>query len=116
MVLQFCFDNDSSTGGFHRLLLHAVAPYHGLVAVSKTASLRVVAPHHGNDESERTCRLLLVMGRRPLATAEPGTDVLTTTSQRPPRFPTTVATMGQAAQETIQEVVQQAAEDAADEL
>ena len=71
-VVQFVFDNDSSTGGFHRLLLHAAVQYHGLVAVSKTASLQV----DGNDEvsSEQVCRLLLVMGgRRP--SAEDETDV-----------------------------------------
>ena len=32
----FTFPGESSTGGFHRLLLHAVAQFHGLKALSKT--------------------------------------------------------------------------------
>lgn len=35
-VARFCFDSESSTGGFHRLLLHAVCQFHSLHAVSKT--------------------------------------------------------------------------------
>ena len=34
--IQFLFDGKSPTGGFHRLLLHAVCQYHGLAAVSQT--------------------------------------------------------------------------------
>jgi hypothetical protein len=34
-IANFFFDAESSTGGFHRLLLHAVAQFHGLKAVSK---------------------------------------------------------------------------------
>eukprot|EP00977_Amphora_coffeiformis_P014339 scaffold3973_cov161-Amphora_coffeaeformis.AAC.8 len=33
--VQFLFDAASPTGGFHRLLLHAVCQYHGLTAVSQ---------------------------------------------------------------------------------
>jgi hypothetical protein len=35
-TIQFLFDGQSATGGFHRLLLHAVCQYHGLVAVSQS--------------------------------------------------------------------------------
>jgi len=35
-VARFCFDSESSAGGFHRLLLHAVCQFHSLNAVSKT--------------------------------------------------------------------------------
>lgn len=35
MVVEFYFSIDSSQGGFHRLLLHAVAQFHGLSAVSR---------------------------------------------------------------------------------
>lgn len=38
-VARFYFDSESSTGGFHRLLLHAVCQFHSLQAVSKTVEL-----------------------------------------------------------------------------
>ena len=34
VVVKFCFDADSPTGGFNRLLLHGLCQYHGLSAVS----------------------------------------------------------------------------------
>lgn len=50
-VARFCFDSESSAGGFHRLLLHAVCQFHSLHAVSKTV------------ESEtQSARLLTVTG------------------------------------------------------
>lgn len=36
LVIRFLFDQDSSTGGFHRLLLHALVQFHGLTATSST--------------------------------------------------------------------------------
>jgi hypothetical protein len=38
LVIRFLFDRDSSTGGFHRLLLHALVQFHGLTATSSTTS------------------------------------------------------------------------------
>lgn len=38
-TVQFLFDAASPTGGFHRLLLHAVCQYHGLHAVSKMVDI-----------------------------------------------------------------------------
>eukprot|EP00980_Cylindrotheca_fusiformis_P004660 scaffold991_cov128-Cylindrotheca_fusiformis.AAC.32 len=38
LVTRFLFDKDSSTGGFHRLLLHALVQFHGLAATSSTTS------------------------------------------------------------------------------
>jgi hypothetical protein len=38
LVLRFLFDRDSSTSGFHRLLLHALVQFHGLTAISSTTS------------------------------------------------------------------------------
>lgn len=35
MAVEFYFPVDSSQGGFHRLLLHAVAQFHGLHVVSR---------------------------------------------------------------------------------
>jgi hypothetical protein len=40
-VAQFFFDAESSTGGFHRLLLHAVCQFHGLNAVSKMVDIAI---------------------------------------------------------------------------
>lgn len=40
-VAQFFFDAESSTGGFHRLLLHAVCQFHGLNAVSKMVDIEI---------------------------------------------------------------------------
>jgi hypothetical protein len=37
VVVRFYFDPDSSTGGFHRLLLHACAQFHGLDATSRAS-------------------------------------------------------------------------------
>jgi hypothetical protein len=39
VTATFLFDADSSTGGFHRLLLHGVCQYHGLTAVSSTRTV-----------------------------------------------------------------------------
>lgn len=36
MVIRFLFDRESSTGGFHRLLLHSLVQFHGLAATSST--------------------------------------------------------------------------------
>jgi hypothetical protein len=36
---RFYFDSESSTGGFHRLLLHAVCHFHGLNAASSNIEL-----------------------------------------------------------------------------
>ena len=41
VAAQFYFDAESSTGGFHRLLLHAVAQFHGLKAVSKMVNINI---------------------------------------------------------------------------
>jgi hypothetical protein len=51
-VARFCFDSESSAGGFHRLLLHAVCQFHSLFAVSRTIDL---------DETQSS-RLLTVTG------------------------------------------------------
>lgn len=51
-IVRFYFDSESATGGFHRLLLHAVCQFHGLNAVSTTVCL------NGNAKS----RLLTVSG------------------------------------------------------
>jgi hypothetical protein len=40
-VVHFFFDPDSPTGGFHRLLLHACAQFHGLEAWSRTSNVTV---------------------------------------------------------------------------
>lgn len=50
-VARFSFDSESSAGGFHRLLLHAVCQFHSLHAVSKTIELET-----------RSARLLTVTG------------------------------------------------------
>lgn len=42
VVARFCFDSESSAGGFHRLLLHAVCQFHSLHALSTTVELK---PH-----------------------------------------------------------------------
>jgi hypothetical protein len=39
---RFLFDASSSTGGFHRLLLHGVCQFHGLRAVSSTMKVSMV--------------------------------------------------------------------------
>ena len=49
--VQFLFDAASPTGGFHRVLLHAVCQYHGLTAVSQMIEL-----------AGRSNRALLVTG------------------------------------------------------
>ena len=38
-IIKFYFDSDSSTGGFHRLLLHGVCQFHSLKATSSTSRL-----------------------------------------------------------------------------
>jgi len=50
-VARFCFDSESSAGGFHRLLLHAVCQFHSLHAVSTTVELE-----------QQSVRLLTVTG------------------------------------------------------
>jgi len=40
-VARFYFDAESSTGGFHRLLFHAVAQFHGLKAVSEMVNIQI---------------------------------------------------------------------------
>lgn len=51
-VARFCFDSESSAGGFHRLLLHAVCNFHSLHAASTTV----------DSESRDSVRLLTVTG------------------------------------------------------
>ncbi|KAL7562893.1 hypothetical protein ACA910_000266 [Epithemia clementina (nom. ined.)] len=41
MTAQFYFDPTNATGGFHRLLLHAVSQFHGLTAVSRMAQISI---------------------------------------------------------------------------
>ena len=41
MTAQFYFDPANATGGFHRLLLHAVSQFHGLSAVSRMARISI---------------------------------------------------------------------------
>lgn len=41
VVAHFYFDPDSPTGGFHRLLLHACAQFHGLESLSRTSSAMI---------------------------------------------------------------------------
>jgi hypothetical protein len=41
VVAHFYFDPDSPTGGFHRLLLHACAQFHGLEAWSRTSNITI---------------------------------------------------------------------------
>ena len=53
-TIRFYFDAESSSGGFHRLLLHAVCQFHSLNAVSTSVEL------NGNTQS----RLLSVSGVR----------------------------------------------------
>ena len=53
-TVRFYFDSESSTGGFHRLLLHAVCQFHGLNAVSTSVEF------NGNSRS----RLLSASGVR----------------------------------------------------
>lgn len=54
-IVRFYFDSDSTFGGFHRLLLHAVSQFHGLEAVSSTADIE--------SSGKRTAvRLLAVTG------------------------------------------------------
>lgn len=38
---QFLFEADTSKGGFHRLLVHAVAQFHGLQVVSRMLKIQV---------------------------------------------------------------------------
>lgn len=49
---RFYFDAESSSGGFHRLLLHGVCQFHGLQATSTTAT-----------SQDRPARLLTVTGK-----------------------------------------------------
>lgn len=39
ITVQFLFDANSPTGGFHRLLLHAICQYHGLQVLSKVVNI-----------------------------------------------------------------------------
>ena len=54
VTTQFYFDPSNATGGFHRLLLHAVSQFHGLSAVSRMAQISI-----GDHKSSRA---LSVMG------------------------------------------------------
>lgn len=38
LMASFLFDKDSSTGGFHRLLLHSLVQFHGLLGTSATTN------------------------------------------------------------------------------
>jgi hypothetical protein len=51
IIARFYFHPESSAGGFHRLLLHAVTQFHGLHAISKTVEMET-----------DTARLLTVTG------------------------------------------------------
>ena len=50
-TVTFLFDGDSSTGGFHRLLVHAVSHFHCLKATTSTL-----------EEESRKARVLTVQG------------------------------------------------------
>lgn len=41
MTAQFYFDPVNATGGFHRLLLHALSQFHGLTVVSRMAQISI---------------------------------------------------------------------------
>jgi hypothetical protein len=53
-IVRFYFSATSTSGGFHRLMLHAVAQFHGLHAVSTTIEFET--------KVEKQARLLTVMG------------------------------------------------------
>jgi hypothetical protein len=54
VTCQFYFDPESSPGGFHRLLFHAVCQFHGLDAVSSMVAIQI------NEHS--SARVLIVSG------------------------------------------------------
>mmetsp|Transcript_19816 Transcript_19816/g.42686 ORF Transcript_19816/g.42686 Transcript_19816/m.42686 type:complete len:230 (+) Transcript_19816:786-1475(+) len=58
---QFHFPAQTATGGFHRLLLHAVCQFHGLSAVSRTLKL-ALSSNAGDEETPTQSRALLVTG------------------------------------------------------
>lgn len=56
-ITRFLFDADSSTGGFHRLLLHGLCQFHGLGATS--SSMEVVVE---GGKGKSSARLLTASG------------------------------------------------------
>ena len=70
IMARFYFDASDTTGGFHRLLLHAVCQFHGLAATSTTATLTTTAGPSG----EREARLLTVTAKTMLGSAIKLTD------------------------------------------
>ncbi|KAG7362837.1 hypothetical protein IV203_026197 [Nitzschia inconspicua] len=56
LITRFLFDADSSTSGFHRLLLHGVCQFHGLKAVSSTMTVTV------QDDKTKKARVLTATG------------------------------------------------------
>ena len=53
--VTFLFDSNSSTGGFHRLLLHGLCQFHGLAACSSTRQVTV-------GDSAKSARVLTAQG------------------------------------------------------
>lgn len=70
--VRFLFDATSPTGGFHRLLLHAVCQYHGLTAVSQMITT-TDEDDDGKQQRQRQHRALVV-------TAAPGVIAVPTTA------------------------------------
>ena len=64
-MARIFFDASSSTGGFHRLLLHAICQFHGLNATSATTTATITTLSAKTHEKE--ARLLTVTGKRMLA-------------------------------------------------
>ena len=60
IAIRFHFDPDSSTGGFHRLLLHAVCQFHGLDVESRMV-------HLPTNSSKALARELVACGFIPCA-------------------------------------------------
>lgn len=58
-VIKYYFDAESSTGAFHRLLLHAVCKFHGLNSVSSDVTI----PDSNNDSKKQVARVLNVSGK-----------------------------------------------------
>ena len=73
-MARFYFDASSSTGGFHRLLLHAICQFHGLNATSTTTTTTTTTI--SAETSEKEARLLTVTGKRMLASNLKITDCL----------------------------------------
>lgn len=60
LITRFLFDADSSTGGFHRLLLHGVCQFHGLTAISST--MRASLDDNNKAEGTKKARVLTASG------------------------------------------------------